>query len=86
MFRIIAIDMYALLDTGATLSCVSDLIAKFFYTLPDVFHEPFVVSTPVGESIVAKRVYRNFPITFPNRVSQVDLVELDCLILMSFWV
>ena len=37
----------------------------------------FIVSTSVGESVVSKRVYRNFPIMFPNRVSNVDLVELD---------
>ena len=35
------------------------------------------MSTPVGESVVAKRVCRNFPIILPNRVSYVDLVELD---------
>ena len=37
------------------------------------------MSTPVGESVVAKRVYRNCPIMLPNRVSYVDLVELDML-------
>ena len=38
-----------------------------------------MVSTPVGEPVVAKRVYRNCPIMLPNRVSYVDLVELDIL-------
>ena len=33
----------------------------------------------MGESVVAKRVYRNCPIMLPNRVSYVDLVELDML-------
>ena len=37
------------------------------------------MSTPVGELVVAKRVYRNCPIMLPNRVSYVDLVELDIL-------
>ena len=40
-------------------------------------HEPFIMSTPVGESIVFKRVYTNCPIMLPNRVSYVELVELD---------
>ena len=31
---------------------------------------------PVGELIVAKRVYRNCPIMLPNRVTFVELVEL----------
>ncbi|TMW86704.1 hypothetical protein EJD97_020980 [Solanum chilense] len=35
------------------------------------------VSSPVGEAVVAKRVYRNCPIMFPNRVSYV--LELDML-------
>ena len=37
------------------------------------------MSTLVGESVVAKRVFRNFPISLPNRVSYVDLVEIDML-------
>ena len=37
------------------------------------------MSTLVGESVVAKRVYQNCLISFPNRVSYVDLVEIDML-------
>ena len=37
------------------------------------------MSSPVVESVVAKRVYRDCPISFPNRVSFFDLVELDML-------
>ena len=37
------------------------------------------MSTPVGESVVAKRVYQNCSIPLPNRVSNVDLVEIDML-------
>ena len=33
----------------------------------------------MGESVIAKRVYRNCPIRLPNRVSYVELVELDVL-------
>ena len=33
----------------------------------------------MGESIVAKRVYSNCPISLPNRVSYVDLVRLNIL-------
>ena len=35
------------------------------------------MSTPVSESVVAKRVYKNCPIMLPNRVSYVELVELN---------
>ena len=37
------------------------------------------MSTLVGESVVAKRVYINFQIVFTNRFSYVDIVELDIL-------
>ena len=37
------------------------------------------MSTPVGDSVVPKRVYQNFPISLPNRVSYIYLVELDML-------
>ena len=42
-------------------------------------NEPFIVSTPVGESVVAKRVYRNCPIMLSNRFSYVELVDLYIL-------
>ncbi|KAH0748282.1 hypothetical protein KY290_027514 [Solanum tuberosum] len=50
-----------------------------FDMLPDVLDKPFSVSTPVGDSIVAKRVYRGCPISLPNTVTLVDLVEIDML-------
>ena len=49
-------------------------------------NEPFIVSTPVGESVVAKRLYRNCPILLPNRVTHVELVELymfDCDVILG---
>ena len=43
----------------------------------DVLNEPIIVTTMIGDSVVAKRVYKNFPIIFPNRVTHVEFVELD---------
>ena len=31
----------------------------------------------MGELVVAKRIYQNFPISLPNKVSYVDLVEFN---------
>ena len=45
--------------------------------LLDVLMEPLLVATPVGDNVVAKRVFRSCPISFPNIVTLVDLVELD---------
>ena len=79
MLKFFSLNVYALLYPGPTLSFITPLVAKEFDILPDILHEPFVVSTFVGELVVAKIVYRNFPIMLPNRVSYVDLVELDML-------
>ncbi|KAH0652607.1 hypothetical protein KY289_030285 [Solanum tuberosum] len=45
----------------------------------NVFTEHFLVSTHVGDSVVAKRVYRKCLISLSHRVTLVDLVELDML-------
>ena len=79
MLKVFSTDVCALLDRGATLSFVTPLVAKKFDILPDILHEPFIVSTPVSDSVVAKRVYINCPIMLPNKVSDVELVELDML-------
>ena len=55
--RIFSIDVYALLEPGATLFFISPLIARKFDNLPDILNEPFMVTTLVGESVVANRVY-----------------------------
>ena len=44
------------------------------------------MSTLVGESVIAKKVYRSCPILLPNRVSCVDLVELDMPDFDIYWV
>ena len=50
-----------------------------FNVLPDGLEEPYSVSTPVGDSIVAKSVYRSCPILLSTRVTLVDFVERDIL-------
>ena len=79
LLKVFSIDVYALLDLDATLSFFSCLVYKKFDILPDIFHEHFMMSTPVGESVVEKRAYKNFPTMFFIRVSNVELVELDML-------
>ena len=53
MLQVFSIDVYALLDPGATLSIVTPLIAKIFDLLPHILHKLFLVSTPVGKLVVA---------------------------------
>jgi len=49
-----------------------------FDVLRDMLVDPFSVSTLVGDSIVAKRVYK-MSRSLTHRVTHVDLVELDML-------
>ena len=74
---VLYIDIYDLHDAGGTLSFVTPLVVNFFDVLPDILIKPFSVTTPVDDSIVARRVFRGCPISFPNRVTWVDLVEFD---------
>ncbi|KAG5606531.1 hypothetical protein H5410_028023 [Solanum commersonii] len=47
----------------------------------DVLHEkllePFSVSTPIGESILAERVYRDCTISVNHKSTMADVIELD---------
>ena len=35
-------------------------VSMMFDVLPDILLDPFSVSTPIGDSMVARRVYRKF--------------------------
>lgn len=66
-----------LLDPKSSLSYVTLLVAMNFKMSPKKIPEPFLVSTLVGESVVAKQVYRDYPITILHRVILFDLIEVD---------
>ncbi|XP_070045314.1 uncharacterized protein [Nicotiana tomentosiformis] len=68
---------YALIDPGSTLSYVTPYVAKVFAIEPEQLHEIFSVSAPVGESIMATRVYRDYLVTARGRDTMVDLIELE---------
>ena len=79
MVKIFTLDVYALFDLGAALIFVTPLVSKKFNDLQNMLHERFVVSTHVGESVVANIVYRKCRISLTIRYSYVDLVDLDML-------
>ncbi|XP_070045595.1 uncharacterized protein [Nicotiana tomentosiformis] len=70
-------DVYALIDPGLTLSYVTLFVAMEFGIEAKQLPEPFSVSTPVGESIVAARVYRGCVVTVRGRDTMADHIELD---------
>ena len=48
--------VYALLDPGYTLSMIIPLVANQFELLREILHESFLVSTPIGDSVMAEGV------------------------------
>ena len=48
-----------------------------FEISPEQLSEQFRVSTPVGESILAERVYCDCPIFISHKSTMADLIELD---------
>ncbi|XP_070004423.1 uncharacterized protein [Nicotiana sylvestris] len=68
--------VYALIDPSSTLSYVTPFVAMEFGIEPDQLHEPFSVSTPVGESITTARDYRGCVVTVRGRNTTADLIEL----------
>ena len=64
--------VYALFDPSATLSFVTPFVAIEFDILPKILIEPFSVSAPVGDLVVAKRVYRKCLVSLSHRFTLVD--------------
>ena len=52
------LNVYALLDPGATISVVNPSIQMKFDVSPETLSEPFLVSIPVGDLVIARRVYK----------------------------
>ncbi|XP_075103258.1 uncharacterized protein LOC142177970 [Nicotiana tabacum] len=77
MLTIFTFDVYALTDSGSTLSYVIPYVAKKFGIEPKKLCEPFEVSTPVGESIIARCIYRGCPVKVHHHLTAADLVELE---------
>ena len=48
-----------------------------FSVKPKMLKCPFSISTPVGESVVARTVYRNCLISVFHKIIPCDLIELD---------
>ena len=77
MLQVYYLYFYAFLDPGAFLSSITPYIAVNFGVSPKILAEPFSVSTLVGKSIIARWIYMNCPIMVSQKVTLVDLVELE---------
>ena len=56
MLQVFSTSIYALLDPGSMLYFVTPLLALTFERLPEVLHDPIVVSTLLGENVRTSRV------------------------------
>ncbi|XP_070020548.1 uncharacterized protein [Nicotiana sylvestris] len=65
--------------TGSTFSYVTPYFAINLRLEPEQLIEPFLVSTPVGESMEVTRVYRGCIVSFQDRNTKADLIELEMM-------
>ena len=76
MLKVFSTFVYALLDPGSTLSFMTPLPALTLEILPEVLHDPIVVSMDLGQRVKNDRVYKDYPIVVCGRTMCADLVEL----------
>ena len=68
--------MYALIDPGSTLSFISLFVVSRIGIESELI-EPFEVATPVGDFVIATRVYKNCSVVIYSRRTVADLVKLN---------
>ena len=56
MLEVLSVIVYAFLYPSATLSLVTPFLGRKFVVLPDVLIEPLLICTPMGYSVIAKRL------------------------------
>ena len=65
-------------------------VANQFEILPENLCEPFCFSIPIGESIIAERVYRDCPVSINHTNTMANIVELNMVdfdvILIMDWI
>ena len=77
MLHVLDLNVYALLYPRDIVSLVTPYIAIQSSFTPETLSEPFSVSTPVGDPIIARQVYRNCPVKVSQKVTSAYLVELE---------
>lgn len=70
-------DMYCFLDLGSTLSYVTLFVDVYFGFNYEVILDPSSISTSIGDSLVAKRVYKGYMVVVGSRQTVVDFFKLD---------
>lgn len=76
ILQVFSHDVYALLDPRDILSFMTPYVAVKFGVSLEQLLEPFSVSTSVGDSTIAKKVYINCVVSVLHKDTTADLVEL----------
>ncbi|XP_070021824.1 uncharacterized protein [Nicotiana sylvestris] len=79
ILSVCSFDALALIDPGFTHFYVSSYFALRFSRQPELLNDPFLVATPVGESLLAEYVYRACQIRVEGRDTLADLIVLDMI-------
>ena len=79
MLSICSQDACVLFDPGATHSFVSPIFASCLWSDPSLLDVPLIVTTPMGDCLLAKTVYRSCEILIENHSLLADLVELNMI-------
>ncbi|XP_070026057.1 uncharacterized protein [Nicotiana sylvestris] len=79
ILSVCSFDALALIDLGYTHSYVSSYFSLRLSRQPELLNDPFLVATPVGESLLAKYVYRACQIWVEGIDTLTDLIILDMI-------
>nr|XP_016502050.1 PREDICTED: uncharacterized protein LOC107820302 [Nicotiana tabacum] len=79
ILSVCSFDTLALIDPGSTHSYMSSYFALRFSRQPELLSDPFLVATPVGESLLAEYVHRDCQIQVEGRDTLADLIVLDMI-------
>lgn len=74
--KLFYINVYGLLYPSDTLSFETPFRSMNFLILSEVLVEPFWIFTPIGDSLVSRKVYRNCTIPLSHSVTLVYLIDL----------
>ena len=76
MMQVFSTFVYSLLNQGSTFSFLTPLLTLNFAKLPEVLHDPVVVSTPLRENVRTNRVHKDFLIVVGGKTMYANFVEL----------
>lgn len=79
ILSVCSFDAHALIDPGSTHSYVSSYFALRFARQPEMLNHPFLVATPVGDSLLVEYVYRDCQIIVGGRDTVANLIVLDMI-------